>query len=231
MDYQGQILKKLMYNPKLRFSDMQIPDMTSKHFVYYLKKLVEDKLISKEGRYYYLTDKGKEYVGRLDEKDMQFEMQPKISMAIIVEREGDDGEKEYLLSRRLKQPYYGKVGGFTGKLRFGETFEHAARRELLEETGLTGKFHLRHIKRKFAYQKEKDSNDRKIVQDQIMIFFLVTEPEGELITEHEELESFWVKYPDVAKHKDLYNTFIDFFEETRTSEMKNFEIDVEAEGY
>lgn len=48
MDYSNQILKKLMYNPRLKFSEMQINDMTSKHFTYYLKKLKEDVMIEKK---------------------------------------------------------------------------------------------------------------------------------------------------------------------------------------
>ncbi len=230
MDYRGAILKKLMYRPKLRFTDMQLEDMSSKHFTYYLKKLLEEELITKKDSLYYLTDKGKDFVARLDEANMQYEKPPKISVAVFPERENNEGEKEILVNRRLKQPYYGKVGGFTGKVRFGESFEDTARRELLEEAGLTGDFSLVGIKRKFAYKMVDD--EKKRVQDQIFVFFKAVNLDGDFKEKIADQENFWVKFDDVFDRDDLYNTYLGFLEYVVDAEkMDGFEFEVKAEGF
>ncbi len=230
MDYRGAILKKLMYRPRLRFSDMQLKDMTSKHFTYYLKKLLDEGLVSKKESLYYLTDKGKDFVARLDEADMKYEKPPKISVAIFPERENEEGEKEILINRRLKQPYYGKVGGFTGKVRFGEGFEDTARRELLEEAGLTGDFKFVGIRRKFAYKEVEGSKKR--VQDQIFVFFKVVDLHGDFKERIPDQENFWVRYEDVFDRDDLFNTYLGFLEYVvDADEMEGFEFEVKAEGY
>ena len=226
---QREILGKLMFNPKQRFSDLQLEEITSKHFNYHLKKLVDEGLIDKEGDMYVLTDKGKDHVGQIDDVRLQVEKQPKISVGVLVRR-FDDGVEEFFLSKRLKQPYYGKVGGFTGKVRFGETLEETARRELQEEAGVEdGEFKLAGIVRKMAYKGERE--DRNFVQDQIMILFLVENVEGNLLEETKESKNFWYPYEKIKDRDDLYNTFLTFLEMTRAGSMDNIEIFIDAEGY
>jgi len=225
-DYQKRILKVLLYTPRAKFSELQPEEMTSKHFNYHLHKLIEYQLLEKADSGYILTESGKEYVGRLDEKTMDLEKQPKVSIAILATRTNSSGESEYLLSKRLKQPYFGKVGGFTGKVRFGETFEAAARREFLEESGLTGDFRLAKFTRKIAYD-EKGA----CIQDQLMFFFRVTNVKGELITKTPEQENFW--YPEAALHKrkDLFNTFLQFVALVKQENIEIMELITNAEGY
>lgn len=219
-----EILKKLMFKTKLRFSELQIEEITSKHFNYHLKELIKEGLIVKDVQYYILTNKGKDFIGKLDERGMKLEKQPKVSVAIIVTREGKNG-KELLLSKRLKQPYYGKVGGFTGKVRFGESFKQAARRELKEEAGLTGKFRLAGVKRKFGF------SEGECIQDQVMVFFHVTDTKGDLIEKTQESENFWQEYKDMKKRTDMYSTASGFIDFTLDSKMEGFEIRDEAKGY
>jgi len=241
--YQLQILKKLMYNKEQRFSDMQIQDLTSKHFNYHLKELIIQGFVKKDikASKYTLTNEGKDYVGKVDEANMHLEKQPKISVALFPERVGKDGKIDYLVNRRLKEPYYGKVGGFTGKVRFGETFEETAQRELMEEAGLTAKFQLAKIIRKMAFVTPDDSKKHskaskenphpEIVQDNIFVIFLATEVKGELIKTIADQENFWFPYEELPKRDDLFNTYLTFLDFARTSKMKSVEHIVEAEGF
>lgn len=219
-----------MYNPKLRFSDMQLENITSKHFNYHLQELVGDKYVQKVGGEYGLTNKGKNYVGKLDEKTLKQEIQPKVSVFIYVERKNNKGETEYLINRRLKQPYFGRVGGFSGKVRFGEIFEDAARRELFEETGLTGDFQLCKLTRKIAFSENK-SNVREYVQDNVIAIFLVKNTKGDLIEKSDEVENFWQSYDEIKKRRDLFNTFLHHLEIARSCKEIVQELIIEAEGY
>lgn len=192
-----------MYNPRLKFSNLMIAELTSKHFNYHLQQLVSADLISKVDHGYILTNFGKNYVSKLDETNMQEERQPKVSVALIVTRETKSG-RDFLLTRRLKQPYYGKVGGFTGKVRFGEMFEDAARRELLEESGLTGDFQLAHIHHKLAFSPDDPT---VYIQDNIFIIFHVTNTQGELVSTNHEQENFWEAETTLFDRDDLFNTY------------------------
>lgn len=225
---QREILGKLMFNPKLKFSELQLDEITSKHFNYHLQKLVEEGFILKDTGYYLLSEKGKGYVGKIDDVRLKIEKQPKVSVGILVRR-FEKGKEEFLLSRRLKQPYFGKVGGFTGKVRFGETFEDTARRELLEEAGIDGDFKMSGIVRKMAYKEE--GNEKTFVQDQVMVLFLVENIKGDVILRSKESENFWLAYEKIAKRKDLYNTFLHFLEISRSKAMRNIEYFAEAEGF
>jgi len=225
--YQSKILKKLMYNPKLKFSDLQLQKLTSKHFNYHLKQLVDANFITKENNSYYLTNFGKDYVSKLDERNMELEKQPKLSVALIITRI-NGARKEFLVTKRLKQPYYGKVGGFTGKIRFGEAFEEAARREMLEETGLTGDFKMAHIHHKLAHTPEDPT---QYIQDNLFVVFHVTNTEGVLTESNQEQENFWVEENELFQRDDLFNTFPEIVKYAQEADGKISEGVIEETGF
>lgn len=149
---QKVLLKKLSKISSARFNELLITGLSSEHMNYHLKKLIECGLVEKTGDYS-LTDKGKDYINLLDDEAEVIERQPKTSVLIHAIRQNPDGEMEHLMSRRLKQPYLGKVGKIGGKVRFGETLVAAAQRELYEETGLrAGKMVLEEIYHKLRYR-------------------------------------------------------------------------------
>ncbi|MBD3280004.1 NUDIX domain-containing protein, partial [Candidatus Dojkabacteria bacterium] len=174
------------------------------------------------------ADKGKEQVGRIDDVKLKEEKQPKVSVGVLVRR-FVNGQEEFLLGKRLKQPYYGRVGGFTGKVRFGETLEETGRRELVEECGLDGDFQLAGIVRKISYTGEYIREN--LVQDQVMALFLVENVRGDLIEETKESRNFWHPYEKIKDRDDLFNTFLRFLEISRTGKMDSIEYIGEAEGY
>lgn len=75
----------------------------------------------------------------MDTDQNEIEKQPKVSVALLVERRVGN-RREFLVQQRLKHPYYGFYGRLGGKVRWGESFEDAAARELEEEAGLTASF-------------------------------------------------------------------------------------------
>ena len=208
--YQKSLIKKLtLSNIGKRFNSLQIKGMESEHMNYHLKKLVEVGYIEKSNDLYLLTNRGKDYSNLMDDGMTTTEKQPKTSVIIWGVRKNEKGEVEQLVNRRLRQPYFGKVGRITGKVLFGETLEDAAKRELYEETGLTAKsFVLEEI-----YRKMRRREDDVFVQDVIFYIFFVTGFSGKLIKKTSYQENFWVTKKDLreADRYDLYDDFkLDF---------------------
>lgn len=197
--YQRELVEKLALTPMLRFNELLIDGLESEHMNYHLKKLVEFDLVAKGKTHYRLTDAGKDYSNLLDDDSKAPEKQPKTSIIIWGVRKNEAGEIEYLVNRRLRQPYYGKVGRLTGKVRFGEALQQAAERELYEETGLTAKFYqLQEI-----YRKMRKREDGAFVQDVLFYIFFVKDFSGTLIEKTPFQENFWVTKHDVETRSDL----------------------------
>lgn len=191
-ELQNRLLKKLSQTRRARFNDLLIEGLASEHMNYHLKKLIDYGLVAKNGSYH-LTDQGKDYVNLMDDEVEMIERQPKTSVLIRVIRKNQAGDIEHLCSRRLKQPYLGKVGKIGGKVRFGETIQQAAQRELFEETGLQAKeFFLEEI-----FHKLRHRENGEFVQDVIFYCLLVKEVHGELIEKTDWQENFWVTSDEV----------------------------------
>jgi len=194
-----------------------------------MNELRKEKLIEKSGNLYNLTIEGKMYVATLDEADMQTEKLPKVSIALFPERINENGELEVLLSRRLKNPNYGKVVGIGGKVRFGETFIETAKREFMEETGLQGDFHQKSIVRKIGFIE--GDGKHKTVLDIVFILFLVDNIQGDLKTEIADQENFWSKASDIESIKNVAPTVSVFYQKAKVSKVRKYEYIEEMRGY
>lgn len=183
---QMKILRHLLLSPHAGFAELQKKtELSSDHFNFHIKKLIDVGYIEKnlENRYT-LTRAGKEYSNRMDTDDNVIEKQPKISVALIIEN--DNGE--FLAQQRLKQPYYGFWGRPTGKIRWGETMVEAAKRELMEETGLTAELTVAGFYHKMDY--DRTSGD--LLEDKIFVLIYGVNPKGELIVDDEGHHNEWL---------------------------------------
>ncbi|MEI6462515.1 MAG: NUDIX hydrolase [bacterium] len=174
-EIQMQILKHLLFAPNSRFKEMNIGKIPTDQFSYHLRCLSDLNLIQKENTKYSLTTKGKEFANLMDTDKAKIEKQPKVSVLLIATREAMNGI-EILIGTRLKEPFYGYKGFITGKIRFGETIEEAAERELMEETSLHGKYEL-----KFTFHDMVYSKSGEILEDKLFFVVGVTNVSGELV--------------------------------------------------
>lgn len=135
---QLAILKKLLFSPVLRYTDMKPSSkMDNNQFDFHLDSLITSGLVEKMDTGYTLTPTGKEYANRMDTDEVKILQQAKLGARVGCVRTVN-GVQEFLVYTRKKQPFYNCQGFLAGKIRYGEKVLDAAARELKEETGLTG---------------------------------------------------------------------------------------------
>lgn len=198
---QMKILRQLLLAPSLPFSALQkATDLTSDHFTFHIQKLVDEGYVTKNSNgTYELTRSGKEYANRMDTDDNVIEKQPKISVALIIQK-GDT----FLAQQRLKQPYYGFWGRPTGKIRWGETFIEAAARELQEETGLTADLRVGGFYHKMDYD-----TSGALLEDKLFVLVHGTNPRGELIVDAEGHHNEWLSNEEFAQKDTKFQSVKD----------------------
>lgn len=190
---QVAILHALLFRPSAEFTELQKASaLSSDHFNFHLKKMIEQSLVKKKpDGHYILTTAGKEYANRFDTDARTLERQPKVAVLLAIEN--NDGK--WLCQQRLKQPFYGFWGRPTGKIRYGETILECAARELMEETNLTATLEFKGVYHKLDYT----TNEQKLLEDKIFFIIHGTKPVGQLATEFEGGHNEWLSIPEIAK--------------------------------
>ncbi len=197
---QSRILRQLLFTPQSRFSELNVEGVSSDHFTFHLKQLVALNLVEKtDDHRYTLTTKGKEFANRFDTDTLLIERQAKIAVLVGCIRSHGQ-ETEYLVQERRKQPYYGYIGFMTGKIRWGETVLEAAARELLEETGLTGKLALAGIKHNMDYDQQ-----HLLLEDKYFFLIRADNVTGDLIETFEGGNNIWKTRQRILAMPDLFN--------------------------
>ncbi|MBU0975773.1 MAG: NUDIX domain-containing protein [Patescibacteria group bacterium] len=191
-EIQLKILTKLLKSNGLRYSEAQVSGIENDLYNYHLQFLVKKKYIAKREGKYSLTDKGKQFVQKLDIKGgvkdyFKFSVLPYVTRKV--------GDKlQILVQKRLRHPYFGDHATVSGKVHTGEPLESAARRKLLEETGLMCDFKLIGVIRKIR----RESNEN-IIEDTLYHVCHGDEPQGELIAKNEFGENFWTSIEETLK--------------------------------
>jgi 8-oxo-dGTP pyrophosphatase MutT (NUDIX family) len=212
-DFQISILKELLFKPKARFRDLNKIGITNDHFTKHLNYLQKQDLIVKNNGLYSLSDSGKEFANRMDTDSLKLERQAKLCIALHAVRKGKSSN-EYLVHQRLKEPFYGWYGSHSGKIRWGETPLNCAKREFLEETGLTGEFKLTGIVHYHHFHK-----DGRLLEDKYFWVYKVTNVIGELKETVPEGKNIWMTE---KQYRNLDNVFATFDELIEVINSKNF---------
>lgn len=200
---QMDILRKLLFAPYLKYSEIKPGDMENSQFIFHLDKLIEEILVEKSEDGYRLTVLGKEFANRMDSIESKMKSFPKTTTILCGYRDGAE-EKEYLVYKRLKNPFYGGQGFPTQKVWFGDKICDAAKRGLKEETNLDGKPELIAIRHYHVYLE-----DKQLVEDKIMYMFAFHNPIGE-VKGNVEGEFNWIKDSEISNF--IKNPFPEFYE-------------------
>ena len=182
------IIQSLILKSRLHFAELKPPETESNHFIYYLKQLTKEGLVTKDGECYCLSDAGKQYASIISLETLTPRLQPKIMTAIVVFK-----DNQVLLHIRKREPYFNKVTLVNGKLHYGEAVQVAAERELKEKTGL--KADLTHIGMVYLNTLENG----KSVNHNLSHIFMGKNPQGELLKENSVSQPIWVNVAKVDK--------------------------------
>jgi len=225
---QAHILRTLLFIPEASFSNLQPQGITSDHFTFHLKSLVEAGLLERVGDKYSLTARGKEFANQLDTDTKTIERQAKLSVLLVPVRQRQ-GKTEYLVQQRLKQPFYGYIGFASGKIGWGESVLSAAARELREETGLTAtELRLCGVKHKTDVQ----ANDGALLEDKY--FFTVRceiSDETGFTPQFEGGSNHWHTREEIAKLTPLFDGVDGSVAMAENPQLTFVEATYQVEGY
>lgn len=204
---QVAILRHLLFTPEAGFAEIQkTTTLTSDHFNFHIKKLIDEGYVDKFDKQYQLTGRGKEYANRMDTDENEIERQPKVSIVVTLERKNAAGEREFLYQQRLKNPYYGFWGRLGGKMRWGETVIQAAERELLEETGMKAVFEYKLL----YHKRDFDKQTGVLLEDKIFLCVYATEFSGELIERFEGGYNRWMTQAEFHQQEKRFDSVDEF---------------------
>uniref|UniRef100_A0A7C4TQS0 NUDIX domain-containing protein n=1 Tax=candidate division WWE3 bacterium TaxID=2053526 RepID=A0A7C4TQS0_UNCKA len=185
--------------------------MENSQFVFHLEKLIKAGLVAKTETGYTLTDIGKEYANKIDTDIVRIARPAKVTTILCAVRTKDN-EREFLVYKRLKNPFYGCMGFPTEKPKWGETLKETAKRGLKEEANLSGRPELFAIRHYLVYSQQQE-----LLEDKIMHAFMFLGPIGE-VKGNIEGDYEWVKErdlkekvkPQLEEFQEVYEAFIEF---------------------
>jgi 8-oxo-dGTP diphosphatase len=209
---QTSILRELLFAPEAGFAELQKPTgLESNHFNFHIARLVELGLVEqvRVGRYR-LTVKGKEYANRLDTDERTIERQAKITVLVVPMRQRGNGDTEYMIQQRLKQPFYGRHGFMSGKIRWGETVIQGAERELMEEAGLEADMELKCVYHKLDYTTEAE-----LLEDKHFYIVQALAPRGDFKPRFDGGSNHWYTIDEIRALDNLFPGVEEVIEHTQ----------------
>ncbi|MBR9707574.1 MAG: NUDIX domain-containing protein [Candidatus Diapherotrites archaeon] len=207
------IVSLLRSQPGLTYSDFLEEKMDSSKLAYHLNYLKDQNLVMKKDDKYYLTEFGKQEVGYLDGATQEQERQPiQVAITALVK----DGK--ILLTKRKREPFHSIHSCIGGKVKFGESTQQTAERELLEETGLTADLTLKGI----THLTSKENGETTYHHN--IYIYKGENIKGQLLKETDEGENKWVSL-EKLNEINCFTTIPLFVEMVQSNQFRILDID------
>ncbi|PKL30973.1 hypothetical protein CVV43_04600 [Candidatus Saccharibacteria bacterium HGW-Saccharibacteria-1] len=201
---QTKILRELLFQKDANFVELcKVSNLENDHAKFHIKRLVELGYLDKISGRYSLSVKGKEYANKLDTDTNTIERQPKLTTIMIVQ---NPETGKFIIQERLKNPYYGFMTFYSGKVQWGESVYETAVRETLEETGLATKANDWQW-RGIYHERVRHSDNNEIVEDKIFCIFYTDKYSGDLVTDFEGGKNYWMNLDEVRSNPKHYKSF------------------------
>jgi ADP-ribose pyrophosphatase YjhB (NUDIX family) len=190
---QKYILQQLIVLKDARFSQLQPKDIENDQYNYHLKFLITKGLIQKLDKTYSLTTEGMKVISNFNVQGDVANLF-KASVALYVVKDLNTDSPKLLMQKRNRVPFLGDITSVAGKIKWGERAEDAAKRKLLEETGLVAEFKLIGVLRKT--RTDKIGN---VLEDTIYHSCYAENPTGELMQDTIYGENYWLPFNEVIE--------------------------------
>lgn len=183
---------KLIHNPEMTFTELWDGKRDSNKFSYHLSILESKGLINKkENGKYALSEEGRKLSAFIEGDTGIKAVFPTFAHGLIIKN-----ENKILVQKRLKEPFYGYWGLISGKINFGFNVEECAKRDLIEEAGLTAK-----NSRLVGINQIKTYENNKLLFHHIIFLVELSEIQGELKPKTHKAENSWLTL-DEFKNKE-----------------------------
>lgn len=186
-----------------RFSELNSKDLTSDHFNYHIKYLLDRSYIEKIDSKYYITLRGKRLMSDIDIKGKKYELF-RFSVTVNVVKEVD-GKKYILVQKRNRYPYIDDINTIAGKVQQGESVKDAAIRKFKEETGLI----IPEINVLGTLRKIREDKEGDLIEDVVYTVCYGQNPTGELMEENDWGKHWWC---DIDEFLEIQKNNVDFGE-------------------
>jgi len=204
---QLSILTALRHTNAARFSDLMQPTgLTSDTFKFHIRKLAHAGIIEKIATgEYRLTAHGKAIANITNQETRTIRRQPKLSVLLVISRPGMDGETEYLVQQRLRNPFYGYWGFPSGPTNWGEMPEQTAHAELEKQAGITVDLTVR------AFYREQDMGKESSnpIEDKLFTVLTGTVQGSDTLTAWVGGHNEWMTVQELQKKERFFGSCLD----------------------
>jgi len=155
-----------------------------------------------------LTPTGKELANNLDDTAGMLQRQPKLSLAIIVQKLDQHHQPVFLFQQRQRNPYFGFWSCIGGPVVWGEEAEVTAAKELDKQTGIAADCKVRG----FYRLRDFDQGSGRLLEDKLFTVMQATETHGDVANTWHGGHNMWMTLDEFQRQGSYFEPVVDMIE-------------------